>query len=210
MELENIKDLGWDSFFKDQIEFTETDEFCRARIHTNEGEPKLPTHKMGRPDREKVNVGRGNPQGIPYLYLSMNPVTTLYETRALLHDEVSIGDFRVRKGELLNIVDFTEIGRAFRGIGNLINHTKAVRLKELIGDDLSKPIRRYDSDLEYVPTQFICEFIRYVIGADGILFNSSLHKGGKNVVLFDQAKVECTNVKKCLVTDLTIQYEEIV
>ena len=209
VEIENIKDLEWDNFFKGQFTFTETERFFRARIHYNEGEVKLLPVQMGCPEKEKVNSGRGNPQGIPYLYLSTLPLTTLYETRALLHDEVSVGEFKVLSGKELNIVDFTEKGGAFAGVGNLVSHTKAIRLKELISKDLSKPIRRYDSDIEYIPTQFICEFIRYAIGADGILFNSSLHREGLNIVLFETDKVECIDVRKYSVTSFLIESEEI-
>jgi hypothetical protein len=209
VEMENIKDLEWDNFFKDQITFTDTESFFRARIHSIEGEAKLLPIQMGCPEKEKVSSGRGNPQGIPYLYLSKLPLTTLYETKALLHDEVSVGEFKVLSGEELNIVDFTEKGGAFAGVGNLISHTKAIRLKELISKDLSKPIRRYDSNIEYIPTQFICEFIRYAIGADGILFKSSLHRDGLNLVLFEMDKVECIDVKKYSVTSYLIESEEI-
>jgi hypothetical protein len=210
VELENIKDLEWDKFFRDQIIFNETEKFYRARIHYTEGEKKYIPARMGFPEKKMVYSGRANPQGIPYLYLSKTKLTTLYETRALFHDEVSIGEFRVRAGEELYIVDFTEKGSAFSGIGNLRNHAKAIKLKELIGKDLSKPIRRYDSDIEYIPTQFICEFIKYVIGADGILFNSSLHKGGQNLVLFKDGKVDCIEVKKYILTNISIDFEEVV
>lgn len=209
-ELENIKDLEWDSFFQDQITFNNSERFFRARIHYEEGEKKYIPAQMRFPDKKKVRSGRANPQGIPYLYLSKTKLTTLYETRALFHDEVSIGEFKVRSEEELYIVDFTEKGSAFSGIGNLKNHAKAIKLKELISKDLSKPIRRYDSDIEYIPTQFICEFIKYVIGANGILFNSSLHKGGQNLVLFNDDKVDCIEVKKYLITNLSVGYEEVV
>ena len=46
-----------------------------------------------------------------------------------------------------------------------------------ISDDLSRPMRRYDSIVDYVPTQFICEYIKYTAKADGIAFKSSLCDG---------------------------------
>lgn len=56
-------------------------------------------------------------------------------------------------------------------------------------------MRRYDTDIEYIPTQFICEFIKIFTGASGIRFNSSLHPIGNNIVMFDLQKMECTNVQ---------------
>jgi hypothetical protein len=123
---------------------------------------------------------------------------------------VSVGEFKIKSGSSVNIVDFTEVPSAFTGIGDLVNYTKKILLKKSISKDLSKPIRRYDTDIEYVPTQFICEFIRYIIGFEGILFNSSLDSEGKNIVLFDQEKIECINVKKLLITKLELDYKQVV
>ena len=67
-------------------------------------------------------------------------------------------------------------------------------------------LSKNDSELDYIPTQFICEYIRYIKGADGILFDSSLHLTGKNIVLFEQDKVECVSVKKYIVTKVEIDY----
>ena len=55
-------------------------------------------------------------------------------------------------------------------------------------------MRRYDTELEYVPTQLICEYCK-LNGIDGIRFESSLHKGGINVVLFDAHSAECISVE---------------
>jgi hypothetical protein len=70
-------------------------------------------------------------------------------------------------------------------------------------------MRRYDSELEYIPTQFICEFIKVFTGAFGIRFNSSLHPNGHNVVLFDQKIMTCVSVKKVKINSVNLQGEEI-
>ena len=67
------------------------------------------------------------------------------------------------------------------------------KLLQAISHDLSKPLRRYDTELEYVPTQLICEYCK-LNGIDGIRFESSLHKGGINLVLFDANKADCISV----------------
>lgn len=198
-------ELGWDSFFNKTSTFPSGDELYRARIHP-EGEQKtFDLEDMGCPSKEKVNSGRANPQGIPYLYLSKTLKTTLYETRAAYLDEISIGKFRIKEDQQIVLVDFTEDVSSFLNFENIIDYTKSVLLKKKISIDLSKPIRRYDSELEYIPTQFICEFIRYITGADGILFNSSLHGDGKNIVLFNEDKVKCISVQKHHVTKVSIE-----
>jgi len=210
LDLKNIEDFGWDGFFNDTLTYNDSERFFRARIHYNENETTFSVDRMGSPPKDKVSSGRANPQGIPYLYLSKSTKTTLFETRALFRDEISVGEFKVKDGSSIEIVDFTERASAFLGFsGNLAEYTKKIQLKRAISKDLSKPIRRYDSDIEYIPTQFICEYIRYVIGAEGILFNSSLDLGGQNIVLFNQDKIECINVKKYIISKLDIDFDEV-
>jgi len=163
---------------------------------------------MGSPHKTKVEDGRANPLGIPYLYLSKSIETTLYEIRAFYLDEVSVGEFKIKDDEEIILVDFTFSTGAFFNVGHILDYTKSMLLKRLISADLSKPMRRYDSKLEYIPTQFICEFIRYITNADGIQFNSSLHKGGKNIVLFVQDKVECISVALHRVTNVEIKAQK--
>ena len=86
---------------------------------------------------------------------------------------------------------------------------KAKLLRQKISSDLSKPMRRYDSELEYIPTQFICEFIKVFTGAFGIRFNSSLHPKGNNVVLFDQNLMTCISVKKVKINTVNLLVIEI-
>lgn len=80
---------------------------------------------------------------------------------------------------------------------------------ESISSDLSKPLRRYDSELEYVPTQLICEYCKGIVDsdgatADGITFESSLHKGGRNFVLFDESSAKCIRVDSHEITKIDI------
>lgn len=77
-------------------------------------------------------------------------------------------------------------------------------LKDRISRDLSKPMRRYDSELEYIPTQFICEYIKVFTGAKGIRFRSSLHEQGNNIVFFEPELMECKSVKKVKIKNLDL------
>lgn len=202
-----FEELGWDGFFDRNNSLPEGQFFYRARVHANDGQAVFPIQQMGCPDKEKTLAGRANPQGIPYLYLSTSSITTFYETRSAYLDEISVGRFRVREGEVVNLVDFTEEISLFLNIDSINEYVKSVILKKQISIDLSKPLRRYDSELEYIPTQFICEFIRNLSNADGIMFNSSLHIGGKNIVLFKEDKMECVEVLKYRITDVKIQHQ---
>lgn len=162
----------------------------RSRINNNGVNTPFPKDKMGAPPTEWATAGRANPQGIPFLYLSDTPETTFYEIRALFLDIVSTGAFKSNR--CLRIVDFTKTTSPFDLIydGNAEKGIIGEFLIKAISKDLSRPMRRYDSPLEYVPTQFICEYIKYTAKADGIAFKSSLCNG-INYVIFDASAFEC-------------------
>lgn len=193
-DIENIKDLGWDGFFNTQFELKPEHALFRARVHHQSGQTAHDRIDMMCPKPEITKGGRANPSGIPFLYLSDNTDTVLYEIRASYLDELSIGEFRLKKefGKV-KIVDFTEDTVLFQP-GQVTATIKSRLLRDRISRDLSKPMRRYDTEIEYIPTQFICEFIKIFTGASGIRFTSSLHPEGNNVVIFDQFKMECTKV----------------
>lgn len=92
---------------------------------------------------------------------------------------------------------------------NIKETIKGKLLRDRISEDLSKPMRRYDSELEYIPTQFICEYIKVFTDAQGIRFKSSLNKKGNNVVLFDQNLMTCTSVKKVKINSVNLQGMEL-
>lgn len=190
-DINKLVDLGWDGFFNTQFVLSRRRYLYRARVHHEGGKKALLPDKLKSPPAKISRGGRANPSGIPYLYLCDNPRTVLYEVRASYLDELSIGRFKVKKP--LQIVDFTEQTSLYNT--NEVSETiKAHLLRKKISIDLSKPMRRYDSELDYIPTQFICEYIRIITGADGIQFQSSLHPTGKNIVVFNDDLIDCFDV----------------
>lgn len=206
---EYLEELGWDGFFNTQYELKPEDKMFRARVHHASGLPPIDINKMHCPPREIALGGRANPMGIPYLYLSDNNETVLYEVRASYLDELSIGTFQLKADlKSLRIVDFTEDTSLFQP--RMVKETiKARLLRDRISVDLSRPMRRYDSEIEYIPTQFICEFIKVYTGAMGIRFRSSLHPQGKNLVLFDDNTVDCIDVERIKITSLKLRAIEL-
>jgi len=198
-------DLGWDGFFSGQIQIPHGLPLYRARLHHNSGQPPYAANEMFCPPAANTTAGRANPSGIPYLYLSDNADTVLYEVRATYLDEISIGTFEVKPAITSPVIisDFTESSTIYHPtvVGDKI---KATLLKQKISADLSKPMRRYDSELDYIPTQFICEFIKIYTGVHGIKFRSSLHATGNNFVIFDQELMTCTQVNQIRVHRVVI------
>ena len=178
----------------------------RARI-TPKGVKQLPKKKMGCPESGKATSGRANPLGIPYLYLCEDKETTYYEVRSVYLDKLSIGRFRVEDD--LNIVDFHYDLSLFSAYTDGDDSLEVIAAPKIvinaISKDLSKPLRRYDTELEYVPTQYLCEYCKTSLNADGICFESSLHKGHFNYVLFDQKDATCTSVISHEITGVSMK-----
>lgn len=198
-------ELGWDGFFNSQIALTKDEKLYRARLHNKSDEKCYDSAEMYCPPKKVSTAGRANPAGIPFLYLSDNKETILYEVRASYLDEVSVGTFSLKDDlkKLIYISDFTEAPTIFHP-SKVNQKIKSTLLKQKISADLSKPMRRYDSELDYIPTQFICEFIKVYTGVQGIKFRSSLHTIGNNIVLFDKKLVDCTHVEKVKVKKVQI------
>lgn len=177
----------------------------RSRI-TPVGQKKIKCDKMGCPPKELATAGRANPIGIPYLYLSDSAKTTYFEVRTVYLDKLSVGTFRIERE--LELVDFIYDVNLFLAYNDDTTSLKEIVIKkkiiDAISEDLSKPLRRYDSELEYVPTQLICEYCKRIVGADGISFESSLHKGGRNYVLFDDSSAKCIRVDSHEITKIDI------
>lgn len=159
--------------------------FYRGRVcNSSSG---LTLEELGAPPSAKARPGRANPQGISYLYLAGTEDTTLYEVRASFLDFVSIGEFELK--EDIRIV-------ALGNISNISPFLPDLDLKEYVsnknilhqfGSALSKPLRRIDSDLEYLPTQYLCEYIKS-LGIAGVEYASAMHNGGVNYAFFDESK----------------------
>lgn len=200
-------ELGWDGFFESKFVVSKDDVLYRARLHHNTNDEKFSPEKMFCPPKEISTAGRANPMGIPYLYLSDHEETILYEIRSTYLDEVSVGKFSVKNDLNRDVVisDFTEISTIYHP--NEVNKKiKSRLLKRHISRDLSQPLRRYDSELDYIPTQFICEFIKIYTGVEGLKFTSSLHNIGNNYVIFNQNLFDCFEVNKVNISKVKISY----
>lgn len=204
----NVGAFDWSAYIKSNVKINKGTVYYRSRVIPAD-KKELKRKEMGCPPADKATAGRANPIGIPYLYLCDNIDTTFYEIRAVYLDKVSVGRFVIQRD--LDLVDFntsTNLFYAFNSENNddLIEFIKHKILFKKISADLSKPLRRYDTEIEYVPTQLICEYCKHT-GADGIMFKSSLHQTGTNIVLFNKDDAKCTKVYTKEITNVTITGE---
>ena len=179
----------------------------RSRLNDKNSDVPFDKKEMSAPPQKLATAGRANPQGIAFLYLCNNIETTFYEIRAVYLDNVSTGAFKALND--IKIVDFTIHGSPFDPIyseSGVQSGIVSEFIAKEISNDLSRPMRRHDSVVDYVPTQFICEYIKYVTDAKGIAFSSSLYDKGVNYVIFNPSDFECQdNVKLHRINKVTIE-----
>jgi hypothetical protein len=175
----------------------------RARVSDSE----LTADYMGRPPKDVSTGGRANPSGISYLYVADNLDTSISEVRPSIGSNVWVSEFKVT--EELRITDLTDpklkgsVLKFEEGEIKLV--LKYLGLLELFAEDLSKPVLPHKSHLEYVPTQYICEFIKNLTKCDGIRFSSSFG-GGRNLVLFDDLKLSVQQPKRIVVNSIKVDF----
>lgn len=200
-----LKSQGWESYLENTRYF-DGKSLYRARIHYKKDQV-YSKEEMGARELGDCPPGRANPEGIPFLYLCEDRLTTVYEVRASLHDTVSIGEFRLTGSGPLSLLDLSGVDLDEIDLldTDLVELAKKRLLIDAIRSDMSKPMRREDSMVEYVPTQFICEFIQNTFDVDGICFTSSVHSNGSNVVLFIPELMHCVNVEQYRISSLELQ-----
>ena len=181
--------------------------FYRARI----SDELLSIDKLGKPDFRFATAGRANPIGIAYLYVSESVETTVYETRTSLHETISVGRFRVNQPLLVmslkNIAEYGPFEISDKGleVDDFIKY-RPYLLK--LGDELSKPVRKQDSHFDYLPTQFLCEFIKS-LGFDAVEYKSAMNPVGYNLAVFNDSKLECVDARFFTVNDLKYDITEL-
>ena len=154
------------------------------------------------PPLNSAQNSRMSPNGISFLYGTLEPDTCIHEIRPNICEEIVVGEFEVVRDLL--ILDFTlkiEEKKSIFDPEYNFSYEEYYKpfLKHFI-KEISKPIRQSDGAIEYVPTQIFTEVIKsynfrdyYVyndldgkdnVYLNGIKYESSVKKGGSNLVLF--------------------------
>lgn len=169
-----------------EVKYSQGDSLYRARV----SEKILTVNEMGMPPADRVTFGRANPAGIPYLYLAKNELTCIAEVRPSNGAKVCLATFKPKKD--LKLLDLTNPRKKASFLvleeDELLKALDYVALLEAFSHDLSLPVLPEKGYLNYIPTQFICEFFKTVCEFEGIIFKSSFGFGD-NVVLFDEVHV---------------------
>ncbi|MHB8065759.1 MAG: RES family NAD+ phosphorylase, partial [Ruminiclostridium sp.] len=153
----------------------------------DENESFIPTNP------EIISDGRTNPAFIRYLYTAEDPHTALVEVRPYLGSKVSIAEIKINKA--LKIVNFSHetLTDPYEDMEYLV---------DIAMNRFSKPSDSNKKD--YIATQYIAEYIKS-LGYDGIRFDSSLHKTGKNVTIFNYNSCETVSSKLYGIKDIIFE-----
>jgi hypothetical protein len=131
-----------------------------------------------------------SPAGIPMFYGASNVATAIAETARVGHDVASIGRFEpVRELWVVDLAQVPEIPSLFdeqrRGM------RASLRFLHGFVRDLTRPVSRNGAEhIDYVPTQIVTEYLRYLFrfdeneSVDGLVFTSSRDSSGECFVLF--------------------------
>lgn len=181
----------------------------RARLIDGEGPHEL--SKMGAPPPRLAKHGRANPVGIPYLYLASSKATSVAELRPHTGEHASVAEFNLA-GLDLKYADLRDPrGHASPLIDDedlIIRLRAGLPLLERLGVELTRPVQSSGAPYEYIPTQYLCEFIK-TCGFDGVLYRSSVSiDEGVNVALFNAGITKPLRVEEVAVERVSVEIGE--
>lgn len=155
----------------------------RARIQSEDGTFQI--DKMGAPPKRRSSNGRANPAGIPYLYLGSLPKTAVAEVRPHTGEIACVATFDIPEIKAVDLRNPRELVSPFiledaRQIAQL---RADLPFLERLGEELTRPVQPSGAAIDYIPSQYLCEFIKKK-GFDGVVYRSSVSEG-INLALFD-------------------------
>ena len=164
-----------------------------------------PKANMGAPPSDPNRQGRGNPPGISYLYAASDSETAVAEQRPGRKSLLSLAELKtVKELSLIDLANVSYLNSPF-GIEFLAYEIQARRLLGVLGNELSRPVSTEDSPNEYLPSQFLCEFILNS-GYDGVIYASG-YGPGQNYLIFDTKAAVPKEVRLVEVQDSQVTLE---
>ncbi|MCL5069163.1 MAG: RES domain-containing protein, partial [Thaumarchaeota archaeon] len=174
-------------------------QFRRARRASDAGMAKRfmkePWSEVGPPPSKSARAGRMNAVGIPVFYGAFEAETCVAELRppvgsilvyALFEPlkELKLLDLTMFQQEPSNIDPFDE---------SQYENLSRWRFLDSFHNQITTPIQPEEEEVEYLPTQVVAEYVRSILGYDGIIYSSAQAKEPRrNIVLFD-ARIRLPN-----------------
>lgn len=177
----------------------------RARI-VNESE-NLQHEDLTSPPPAFAKNNRMSAAGISFFYGGLTTDVSIHEVCSIASETLDVAEFEVIKP--IYILDLSVTVEDHASIfDEEYNFSQEEYYKPFLRHfirDISKPIRKSDNGIEYIPTQILTEFIKNTnftgiydennIQIQGIQFKSSTMNGGTNIVLFRGPDISTSNKK---------------
>ena len=164
------------------LKLLKSEKLYRARIFSGTPPKKSSNHFYGYsakesfvPPRARAMDLRANYRYIPYLYCADHPYGAVCETRPRYGAEISVAEIEVT--EDMEIFDLT-----FKEKPKGMSETKSNLCTDL-SDLFSKPVTKNDELIDYIPTQYIAEYIKN-LGYGGIYYKCVYSEACRNIVIF--------------------------
>ncbi|MBO4639976.1 MAG: RES family NAD+ phosphorylase [Treponema sp.] len=182
--------------------------FYRGRIAENE--QGFSKYEIGMPPPKVTKSGRANSYGIPRLYLASDEKTVLHEIRSSMYDFVTLGIFELKKD--IKVIDLQNIDK----LSPFSNYDADIALfainKQILHDinnEMAKPLRNNANPIEYIPTQYISDYVHSLKEYDGIEYKSTMNPNGYNLAIFDPTLFECINTETIQVNEINYIWQKI-
>jgi hypothetical protein len=168
-------------------------DWYRARIST--ADVLYPIDQMGAPPKNLATHGRANPTGIPYLYLGSLAETAVAEIRPHTGEVACVAKFTLK--HTIKAIDLRNPRRIVSPFiladANQIGQMRAdIPFLERLGTELTRPVLPRSAAIDYLPSQYLCEFIKKT-GYGGVVYRSSVSEG-VNLALFDPSSAVASDV----------------
>jgi hypothetical protein len=179
----------------------------RARIcdHTH----PYSLEEMGKPPAHLTSNGRANPVGIPCLYVASDIATAIAEVRPHKAEKVCVAEFNVL--DKIKLIDLQSPKKStspfdlFEDQLKLLHHYMGYLCR--LSEELTLPIVPKSAHLEYLPSQYLCEFIKHC-GYDGVIYRSAM-SAGINYAIFNDENMEGIGVFEYKIDDIIIKHSDI-
>ncbi|WP_166695879.1 RES domain-containing protein [Bacillus cereus] len=162
----------------------ENHEFYRARI----GEYMKNSELEAPPEDKILASGRANPVGIRVLYSAIDKETAIAEVRPWKSAIITIAS--VKPKEPLKLVDLSKVTDRMDkilqspfSVDNIYEELMVLNVLSNLDKALSNPVSPDTSELDYIPSQYLTEYIKF-LGYNGVIFRSSLGPG-ENYVFYE-------------------------
>jgi len=175
----------------------------RARIRTDDAAFLI--SQMGAPPKRRSSPGRANPAGIPYLYLGSLPNTAVAEIRPHTGEVACVADFTIPAIKAVDLRSPRKLVSPFilTDAGEIGQLRADLPFLERLGDELTRPVQPSGAAIDYIPSQYLCEFIKKS-GFDGVVYRSSV-SDGINLALFNPEKAVPGEVMLYNATKVSVQ-----